>query len=78
MAEVTLLVRAGCHSCAEARTDVERVCGELDVPWTEVDVDTDPELQAEYGDMVPVFLIDGAMHGYWKLEEPRFRAALSG
>ena len=44
--------------------------------WTAVDVDTDPELRAEYGDRVPVIMIDGREHGFWRVEEPRFRPAL--
>jgi hypothetical protein len=40
-------------------------------------VDGDPELRAEYGDRVPVILIDGCEHGYWKVEEQRLRAALA-
>lgn len=76
--QVTLLVRADCHACVEARAAVDRICGELGVPWSTVDVDSDVELRAEYGDRVPVILIDGAEHGYWQVEEPRFRRALAG
>jgi hypothetical protein len=36
-----------------------------------------PALQAEYGDRVPVIDVDGREHGFWKVEEPRFRAALA-
>ena len=54
-----------------------RICGELDVPWEITDVDADAELRAEYGDQVPVILIDGQEHGYWRVEEARFRAALA-
>ncbi|APU12547.1 MULTISPECIES: glutaredoxin family protein [Actinoalloteichus] len=74
---VTLLVRESCHSCVEAEADVRRICHELDVPWSAVDVDTDLELRGEYGDRVPVILIDDVEHGYWRVEEPRFRAALA-
>ncbi|MEV4317745.1 glutaredoxin family protein [Actinocrispum sp. NPDC049592] len=77
MAEVTVVTRIGCHSCVQAEVDVERICGELGVPWSVVDVDSDPELRAEYGDQVPVILIDGEEHGYWKVEEARLRAALT-
>jgi glutaredoxin len=76
--QVTLLARSGCHLCDVARTDLERITGELGVALVEVDVDTDPELRAEYGDRVPVFLIDGAEHGYWQVEEARLRRALAG
>jgi Glutaredoxin-like domain (DUF836) len=75
--EVILLVRAECHACAAAREDVARICAELDVPWSTTDVDSDPELQAEYGDRVPVILVDGLEHGFWKVEEQRLRAVLS-
>jgi glutaredoxin len=73
---VTLITREGCPACAAAEADIRRICGELSVPWTTTDVDADPELRAEYGDRVPVILIDGIEHGYWKVEEERLRAAL--
>jgi len=74
--EVTLLTRTDCTACAAAEAAVRRICDELGVPWTTTDVDTDRELRAEYGDRVPVILIDGAEHGYWQVEEDRFRHAL--
>jgi hypothetical protein len=74
---VTVVTRVGCHACEAAEADVARVCGELSVPWSTVDVDGDADLRAEYGDRVPVFLIDGVEHGYWQLEEDRFRRALA-
>lgn len=76
--EVTLLVRDGCTACATAAADLDRICGELGVPWGTVDVDTDRELRAEYGDRVPVVLLDGREHGYWRVEEDRLRRALGG
>jgi glutaredoxin len=75
--EVTLLVRDQCHACAAAREEIARICAELDVPWHTTDVDTDPELRAEYGDRVPVILVDGREHGFWTVQERRLRAALS-
>ncbi len=74
---VTVYTRVGCPACAAAEADVERICGELGHGWAAVDVDADPELRAEYGDRVPVIMIDGREHGFWKVEEQRFRAALS-
>jgi glutaredoxin len=75
-ARVTVYTRVGCTACAAAEADVARICGELGHGWTAVDVDSDPELRAEYGDRVPVILVDGREHGFWKVEEARFRAAL--
>ena len=73
---VTLVTRKDCPACAAAEVDIARICGDLDVPWTTEDVDADPEIRAEYGDRVPVILIDGVEHGFWKVEEDRLRAAL--
>lgn len=76
-AVVTVLTRRECPMCDTAVDAVSRICGELGVSWLSADVDADVELRAEYGDRVPVILIDGREHGYWAVEEPRFRAALA-
>lgn len=72
-----MLVRAHCPACDAAVDDVRRICTDLEVSWQVSDVAADPELRAEYGDRVPVVLIDGIEHGFWRVEEERFRAALS-
>lgn len=65
---VTLISRAGCHLCEDAEHVLDRI-----VPggWTRVDVDGDAELQRDYSDRVPVVLLDGREHGYWRIEEER-------
>ncbi len=78
MKTVTLLTRVGCHLCEQARPVLVDVCAETGARLLEVDVDTDPELRAEYGDRLPVFLIDGREHGYWRVEPARLRSALTG
>ncbi|MFC5994007.1 glutaredoxin family protein [Pseudonocardia hispaniensis] len=75
---VTLLTRHGCTACGTAAADIERICGELGIGWAVVDVDAQPELRAEYGDRVPVIMVDGREHGFWAVEEARLRAALAG
>lgn len=75
---VLVYTRAGCTACVAVERDVDRICGELGHGWAAVDVDTDPELRAEYGDRVPVIVVDGREHGFWRVEEPRLRAALAG
>ena len=74
---VTVVSRQGCHLCEVAEQEVARICADMDEPWETTDVDADPETRAEYGDQVPVILIDGKEHGYWRVEEDRFRAALA-
>ncbi|GAB06069.1 glutaredoxin family protein [Gordonia amarae] len=78
---IELLVRAGCAACGRAREDLARICGPLDVPVTEVDVDEaaaagDGEPRAEYGDRLPVVLLDGEEHSYWEVDAPRLLADL--
>lgn len=74
---VTVVTRRGCHLCEVAESEVARICQELDVLWETTDVDADSELRAEYGERVPVILVDGEEHGYWRVEEDRLRAALA-
>lgn len=74
---ITLLTRTGCHLCDDARELVRRVAADTATGWEETDIDTDPKLVAAYGDLVPVVLVDGKERGYWRLEEPSLRKALS-
>ncbi|HZZ47565.1 MAG TPA: glutaredoxin family protein [Pseudonocardia sp.] len=76
-ATVSVLTRRNCSLCEKAIAAVESICGELGVSWTATDVDGDRELRAEYGDRIPVILIDGREHGYGAVEPDRFRAALT-
>ncbi len=73
---VTLITRAECHLCADAEAAVRRLRDELGFDYVELDVDQDAARRAEYSDRVPVVLIDGREHGYWRVEEARFRKAL--
>jgi glutaredoxin len=75
--QVTLITRVGCHLCDVASSALTGLSGELGFAYGELDVDSDPKLLAEYSDRVPVILIDGKEHGYWRLEEKRFRKAVS-
>lgn len=73
---VTLLGKPGCHLCDNARAVVARVCADLGVPWDERDVTADPADFDEYGDRIPVVLLDGREHSYWSADEPRLRRDL--
>ena len=74
---VLVIVRAGCHLCADAVATAERVCAELGADFGTLDVDTDPTL-AEHTDHVPVTFVDGRRLAIWFLDEQRLRAALAG
>lgn len=68
---LTLLTRPGCHLCEQARAALDRVAATTGEQWTETDVTTDLDLEREYGDRLPVVLLDGREHGYWRVEEDR-------
>jgi glutaredoxin len=74
---VALVTRAGCHLCADAEVALRRLSSELGFAYEELDVDAEVGRRAEYSDRVPVILIDGKEHGYWRVEETRFRTALA-
>ena len=74
---VTLITRVGCHLCEQAQEVLLRLRDELGFGYDELDVDADRELRNEYSDRVPVIMVDGKEHGYWRVEEDRLRRALS-
>ncbi len=75
--KITLLSRPGCHLCEEARAVVARVAADLGVPWEERDITQSDEELAAYWDKVPVTLIDGVPHDFWRVREQPLRAALA-
>jgi hypothetical protein len=74
---ITLLSRPGCHLCDDARAVIARVSADLGVPWEERDITRSPGDLREYGEMIPVTLIDGVQHDFWRVSEQRLRAALA-
>ena len=75
---ITLLSRPGCHLCDEARAVVALVAADLGVTWEERDITRcDADMDA-YWDKIPVTLIDGVQHDFWRVSEERLRGALGG
>ena len=73
---LTLLTRDGCHLCQTAAETLTRIGAEAGLVPETVDVDADPGLQAEYGDRVPVVLLDGREHSYFTVDVERLRRDL--
>ena len=48
-----------------------------DVELEELSIHDDAELKEKYWDEIPVLLIDGRVHGIWRFEAERLRAALT-
>ena len=77
VARITLYSRPGCHLCDDARVIIERVCADLGESFTEISIDDDPALRARYGEEIPVTVVDGRQHDFWRVDEARLRTALS-
>lgn len=71
MATVTLLVTKECHLCGAAREALDRVTEKSGTRWEEIDVLDHPDLAREYGDRLPVVLLDDKEHSYWDVDEER-------
>jgi hypothetical protein len=57
MAVLTLLSRPYCHLCDEMRDAVHTVAQRHGTAVIEVDVDAFPDLEARFGDAVPVLML---------------------
>ncbi|CUR54480.1 Glutaredoxin 2 [metagenome] len=77
MSRVTLYSRPGCHLCEDARKVIARVCSELGETFEEISIDGDADLQDRYGEEIPVTLVDGRQHDFWRVDESRLRIALT-
>jgi hypothetical protein len=73
---ITLIGRPDCHLCDDARTVIAGVCAETGDEWAEVSIEDDPALFDEYWERIPVVLVDGAPHDFWRIDADRLRAAL--
>ena len=80
--QVVLLTRAGCGLCQRAYDRLAELAAELDFELSSTDVDAaaatgDSALRAEFGDRLPVVLLDGREHSYWDVDEARLRADIT-
>lgn len=73
---VVLYSKPGCHLCDDAREVVAAVCAELGEEYDEVDITTSEELMRAYGEQIPVTVVDGEQHDFWRVDADRLRAAL--
>jgi len=80
MTSLTLIGKPGCHLCDDAREVITGVIASLEDPSAvlieERSILEDTALHDRYWDEIPVVLIDGAVHTYWRVDAERLRAAL--
>ncbi len=74
---LTLFGTTACHLCEPVRAVVTEVCSDGGHAWREVNVDSDPDLRSEYGEQVPVVLVDGEFLSAYSLDADTLAAALN-
>lgn len=84
---LTLIGKPGCHLCDDARLVVNTVIAEfksahtgvnasVQVQLDELNILEDEALANQYRDEIPVLLIDGKVHNYWRIDPVRLRDSL--
>jgi len=76
MKSVTVYSRSGCHLCEIAIDRINSVINEYEFTLDIVLIDNDSELEKEFGEQVPVILINNKIHDYWRVDLKRFTAAI--
>jgi hypothetical protein len=76
---LTLYTRAGCHLCQEMKVIVERVIRESSTAARiqEVDIANDPDLEARYGQEIPVLLLNGKKAAKYRISETELTRMLT-
>lgn len=74
---VTLVGKPDCHLCDDARAVIAAVCEETGEEFLERSIYDDPELADQYWEQIPVTLVDGVQHDFWRVDADRLRSALS-
>ncbi|AUG48340.1 thioredoxin family protein [Haloarcula taiwanensis] len=75
---ITVYTREDCHLCEKAIETIEQVADdeEVAIALDLVDVDEDPELQAEYGERVPYVFVDESPAFKYHVDERQLREKL--
>ncbi|MEY4314488.1 MAG: glutaredoxin family protein [Actinobacteria bacterium] len=76
MRKVTVFSRTGCHLCEIAIDKINSLKDELNFDLEIKLIDADAELEKEFGEQVPVIMIDNKIHDYWRVDLDRFSKAI--
>jgi hypothetical protein len=80
---LTLIGKPDCHLCDDARAVVDGVVAEIrrsgtgpEVAVEELSIADDEALRERYWEMIPVVLLDGRQHSYWRVDAERLTTAI--
>lgn len=77
MHKVELMVRSTCGSCARVAAQIRPVVAAAGAELVIVDVDSDSALVSEFGDRVPVVVIDDEEFSCWEVDNEELAAELA-
>ncbi len=77
-ARITLIGKPGCHLCDVAEETIAKVAADVGTEYEKVSILDDPALNEKYWEMIPVILVDGEQHDFYRVDERRLREALAG
>ena len=86
--DLTLLTKPGCHLCDDARavvaetvesflSSIKATAPTVSAEIAEQNILDDAALQKRYAEEIPVLLINGKVHNYWRIDPERLLAALN-
>jgi thiol-disulfide isomerase/thioredoxin len=77
---LTIYTKADCHLCHDMKLLVERVVRETRVQARidEIDIATDPDLEARYALEIPVLLVNGKKAAKYRISEVELRRLIEG
>ena len=76
--QLVLVSKPGCHLCDDARQIILDVLKDFpDVSFEEKNMSDDQELIDAYSEEIPVVLIDGKQHSFWRVDSERLSEALA-
>ncbi|WP_126369642.1 glutaredoxin family protein [Corynebacterium kutscheri] len=73
---VELMVRETCGSCKRIAEQIRPVIKQYNAIFIIRDVDLDPALRSEFGDRVPVIVVDGEEFACWEVDNNELAQAL--
>ena len=74
--KVVIYSRVNCHLCEEAEKKAREVMAEIPFELEVIYIDGNQELERLYGEEVPVTLVNGAKHDYFRVDKKRFSEAI--
>jgi len=75
---LTIYSRPGCHLCDEMKAAVARVARTIPLALEDIDISTDPALEARYGVEIPVLMVDGKKAAKYRVTEDELLRILEG